>query len=60
MKLIHVEIVVAGVVGVQDELLGGVGSRVEEHVLEDDQGENGLDALRLNENAWKLTNPIVK
>ena len=36
MQLIHVEIVVAGVVSVQDELLGGVGSRVEEDVLKDD------------------------
>ena len=32
--IIHVEIVVAGVVGVQDELLGGVGSGVEEDVLD--------------------------
>ena len=30
---VHVEIVVTGIVGVQDELLGGVGPGVEEDVL---------------------------
>ena len=59
--IIHVEIVVAGIVGVQDELLGGVGSGVEEDVLDKGHRRGRLFMCsESTENSSKLTNPIVK
>ena len=42
MSYIHVEVVVAGIVSVQDKLLGGVGSCVKEDILEKGHGERIL------------------